>query len=93
MKDKKTAKNKLDKMKQEYENMEDSNYKKKQLYVKIKEYTNKYFPKVIWNSNIGPCCEEVKKSYKEGLEKRLEEARQKDLEEQKVQESEVLDVG
>ena len=68
-----------------YTQMEDSNYKKKQLKAKIDKLKSKYDPKIFWSK--GTCRKDIHEDSSDAVKARLEAAHQKDLEEQSKEET------
>ena len=68
-----------------YTQMEDSNYKKKQLKAKIDKLKSKYDPKVFWSK--GTYRKDIHEDPGDAVKACLEAARQKDLEEQSKEET------
>ena len=80
-----SMKDKITIMEDAYAQMEDSNYKKKQLKVKIDKFKSKYDPKVFWSK--GTYRKDVHEGFDDAVKARLEAAHQKDLEEQTKEET------
>lgn len=75
------GKDKIAILEDKYNSMEDTDYKKKQLWSKIEMLKRKLTPKVFWTGGTY-----IKKNEEEAMKARLEAARQKDIEENAARE-------
>ena len=77
------GKDKIAILEDKYNSMEDTNYKKKQLWSKIEMLKRKLTPKVFWAGSTY-----IKENEEEAMKARLEAARQRDIEENAAREEE-----
>ena len=77
-----TWKDKITILEDKYEQMDDNDYKKRQLGIKIADLKRKHDPNVLWSKGTYR-----KEANDEAMKARLEAAHQKDLDEQNKEEA------
>lgn len=75
-------KEKLANLENQYQTLEDGDFRKNQLYIKIKALKAKTEPKTIWSGNKGTYNKTLEQKKSMDLKARLDAAKQKDLKEQ-----------